>query len=243
MNDNETSWINIADIMSALMMIFMFISIAFLYQILTEKENNKVKIAKKIKPESNISKPLSKKEVYKLNLNRALHQEFDKDLYWWKAVITNSNIIRFNAPFELGEDIIPHNIQLILADFFPRYIKVLTQKEFKDEIEEIRVEGHTSNVWGDKSLKDSYMYNMRLSQKRASNVLEYCYYINDLIIENNIFWLRSNLRANGMSFSKLLYIDKAKTVPDQIRSRRVEFRVVTKEQLQNNIILNRDNLF
>ena len=209
MNDNETSWINIADIMSALMMIFMFISIAFLYQIFNQKE------------------------TYRINLNKALHQEFDKDLKSWKAVITDDNIIRFNAPFELGKDTIPYDFELILTDFFPRYIKVLTKKEFKDEIEEIRVEGHTSNVWGDKSLKDSYIYNMRLSQKRASNVLEYCYYISDSIIEDNLVWLRSNLRANGMSFSKLLYTDKAKTIPDQIRSRRVEFRVITKEQLKN----------
>ena len=49
---NESQWINIADIMSALMMIFMFIAIAFLYQILNEKE------------------------IYKVQLNKALHKEF-----------------------------------------------------------------------------------------------------------------------------------------------------------------------
>lgn len=56
MRENDTSWVNIADVMSALMMIFMFIAIAFLYQILNEKE------------------------IYKVQLNKALHEEFNKDL-------------------------------------------------------------------------------------------------------------------------------------------------------------------
>ena len=205
MENNESQWINIADIMSALMMIFMFIAIAFLYQILEEKK------------------------IYKVELNKALHKEFDRDLENWKAVITPDNIIRFNSPFIIGDDAIPEDFSIILTSFFPRYLKVLTKDEFKNEIDEIRVEGHTSNGWGDKNQKQSYLYNMNLSQKRASNVLELCYNIQDNIIDTNILWLQSNLRANGMSFSKLLYINSDEIIPDQARSRRVEFRVVTKE--------------
>ena len=205
---NESQWINIADIMSALMMIFMFIAIAFLFQIMNEKE------------------------VYKIQLNQALHEEFDKDLEKWKAIITDDNIIRFNSPFQIGRPEIPENFNSTLTNFFPRYIKVLTLKEFKSEIEEIRVEGHTSNGWGEAKQKESYLYNMNLSQKRASNVLTYCYNIRHKILNINIKWLQKNLRANGMSFSKLLYKDSDKMIQDKIRSRRVEFRVVTKEHLK-----------
>jgi outer membrane protein OmpA-like peptidoglycan-associated protein len=209
MENNESQWINIADIMSALMMIFMFIAIAFLYQILEEKK------------------------IYKVELNKALHKEFDRDLGNWKAVITPDNIIRFNSPFIIGDDAIPEDFSIILTSFFPRYLKVLTLKEFKPEIEEVRVEGHTSNGWGKEEQKQSYIHNMNLSQKRASNVLELCYNIQDNIVDKNILWLQSNLRANGMSFSKLLYEDSAKTIQDKSRSRRVEFRVVTKEHKNN----------
>jgi len=205
---NESQWMNIADIMSALMMIFMFISIAFLYQILNEKE------------------------TYRKQLNTALHKEFDKDLYHWKAQITKDNIIRFNSPFSIGEDKIPNSFEIILDSFFSRYVMVLTQYEFKDKIEEIRVEGHTSQEWGDKNQKDSYLSNMKLSQQRASNVLEYCYNIPDYTINRNILWLQSKLRANGMSFSKLIY--KYNNIPDQINSKRVEFRVITKQKTDNN---------
>lgn len=204
-DNSDSQWINIADIMSALMMIFMFIAIAFLYQILNEKE------------------------IYKIRLNKTLHKEFDKDLERWKAIITEDNIIRFNSPFTVGDDTIPKSFRTILTDFFPRYIKLLISPDLKQEIDEIRVEGHTSNRWGNEIQKKSYIYNMYLSQQRATNVLAYCYNINNIIIDKNIYWLQSNLRANGMSFSKLLYKDTKNKIQDSIRSRRVEFRVITKE--------------
>lgn len=205
MRENDTSWVNIADVMSALMMIFMFIAIAFLYQILNEKE------------------------IYKVQLNKALHEEFDEDLKKWKAVITDDNIIRFDSPFSMGSDELPKSFEMILEEFFPRYIKLLSNKQFVKEIDEIRVEGHTSNGWGEASQKESYLYNMDLSQRRASNVLKYCYKLENGTISDNIKWLQKNLRANGMSFSNLLYKDDVKTIQDEDRSRRVEFKVVTKE--------------
>lgn len=209
MSDSENNWINIADVMSALMMIFMFIAIAFLYQILNEKE------------------------VYKVSLNKALHKEFDKDLVRWKAVITEDNIMRFNSPFEVGSKELPEEFTLILADYFPRYIKVLSNAKFKDEIDEIRVEGHTSNGWGSvDDTKQIYLKNMKLSQDRASNVLAYCYDLNNTTVTSNLKWLQGNLRANGMSFSKLLYVKNTK-LEDKKQSRRVEFKVMTKDSLKN----------
>ena len=209
MQDSENNWMNIADIMAALMMIFMFISIAFLYQILNEKE------------------------IYKVSLNKALHEEFDKDLQDWKAIITDENIMRFNSPFKVGSNELPIEFSLILADYFPRYIKVLSNEKFKDEIEEIRVEGHTSNGWGSViNKKKVYLKNMHLSQERASNVLTYCYDLNNSIITTNLNWLQNNLRANGMSFSKLLY-KKGSDEEDRDRSRRVEFKVLTKDKLDD----------
>lgn len=207
MQTNENNWMNIADIMSALMMIFMFITVAFLYQILNEKE------------------------VYQVQLNKALHVEFDRDLDKWQAFITDDNIIRFNSPFKSGSDEIPEPYTKILSDFFPRYIKLLSSKEYKQEIAEIRVEGHTSYGWGDlKDEKSIYLHNMDLSQKRASNVLAYCYGLENNFIVNNGHWLQKNLRANGMSYSNLIYTDKTSTTEDANRSRRVEFKVVIKEQ-------------
>lgn len=208
-NEDNNSWINIADIMSALMMIFMFISIAFLYQI------------------------LNKKEIYKVSLNQALHEEFGKDLVVWKAVITEDNIIRFDSPFQTGSYEIPQSYLTILEDFFPRYIKVLTEDKFKKEIEEVRVEGHTSYGWGSiQEKKLIYLYNMDLSQKRASSVLAYCYSLDVPMINKNRNWLEENLRANGISFSKPLFMENDESI-DNDRSKRVEFKVLTQEHQKN----------
>jgi len=204
--DENNSWINIADIMSALMMIFMFVSIAFMYQLQNEKE------------------------LYRIKLNTALHNEFDIDLKNWKAEITEDNIFRFKSPFKIGSSKIPDNFSNILDDFSPRYIKLLTLPNFKDEIDEIRIEGHTSNGWKKvSSQEDNYLNNMNLSQKRANNVLSYLYKLDDENINSNQKWLEKYLRANGMAFSNLLYIDNKKTIQDANNSRRVEFRVITEE--------------
>ncbi len=208
MDDNSESWINIADIMSALMMIFMFISIAFLYQLQNEKE------------------------IYRVQLNKALHKEFDGNLNQWNAEITGDNIFRFSTPFQEGSDKIPEDFNAILDEFFPRYIKILTLSNFKDEIEEIRVEGHTSSGWGKlDSHKTNYLKNMDLSQKRANNVLSYAYNINTPFVDNNRPWLEKKLRANGMAFSNLIYLDDGLS-QDEKKSRRVEFRVTTKDHMK-----------
>jgi outer membrane protein OmpA-like peptidoglycan-associated protein len=73
---------------------------------------------------------------------------------------------------------------------------------------------------------------MNLSQERASNVLTYCYDLNNSIITSNLTWLQNNLRANGMSFSKLLYKQGTK-IEDKERSRRVEFKVLTTDKLND----------
>ena len=208
MNDeqNNNSWLNIADMMSALMMIFMFIAVLFMYQLENEKE------------------------IYRVKLNKALNKEFKDDLKKWNAIITEDNIVRFKAPFKIGKSDIPKSFKKILDDFFPRYIKVLSSHKFKEEIAEIRVEGHTSNGWGDeKSSIKIYLNNMNLSQKRASKVLAYAYSLNNPIVNKNRAWLEKYLRANGMAFSNCLYYDKKKTKIDPKSSRRVEFKVLTKE--------------
>ncbi len=71
---------------------------------------------------------------------------------------------------------------------------------------------------------------MKLSQNRANNVLSYCYSIKNEIIDNNKQWLEKHFRANGMAFSKLKFLDKAKNIIDLNKSRRVEFRVQMKTE-------------
>jgi len=206
--------------MSGLMLVFMFIAISFMIQIQSDKE--------KIK-EIAITYNKDKKELYK-----DLYKEFSKDLEKWEAEITQDNTIVFNSPevlFKTGKSMISDEFKIILDEFFPRYIKVLSSIKYKTEIDEIRIEGHTSNGWSNKSkIEDIYLNNMELSQARANNVLSFCYLINKPIISKHRKWLETHLRANGMAFAKLKYKDKEKKIQDKIKSRRVEFKVQLKTE-------------
>jgi len=216
---HNNEWVSISDMMSGLMLIFMFIAISFMIQVQFEKDKIK-QIA--------VTYTKSKKD-----LNFDLHKEFDKDLEKWNAEITKNNEIVFNSPevlFESGKSDVKERFEEILEDFFPRYIKILYTK-YKDQINEIRIEGHTSNIWQSATSKEEvYLNNMRLSQNRANSVLNYCYLIDNKIIQDDRKWLEKHLRANGMAFAKLKYKDNNKTIVDNISSRRVEFKINMKTE-------------
>ncbi|QSZ42345.1 OmpA family protein [Sulfurimonas aquatica] len=202
---------SISDMMSGLMLVFLFIAISFMIEVEKEKQGMK-DIA------------ISYRDT-KANLNEALYSEFENDLEAWGATITQENSITFNSPevlFEVSKSNIKNDFKTILEEFFVRYVKVLTSKEYKDEIKELRVEGHTSDKWGNiLSEKEIYLKNMQLSQSRAYEVLSYCYSLEDETIKENRTWLEKHFRANGMAFSKLKKNDKA---------RRVEFSIQMKSE-------------
>ena len=214
---NSSEWMSISDMMSGLMLVFMFIAISFMIQVQFEKDKIK-EVARAY-------------EKDKIELNKDLNKEFKNDLKKWNAEITQENIIVFNSPnvlFESGKSEIKEQFKEILINFFPRYIKILTSKKYKNEIDEVRIEGHTSNIWQNaKTIKEVYLNNMRLSQNRANSVLNFTYLIENKIIDENRLWLEKHLRANGMAFSKLIH--KQNKV-DLSKSRRVEFRVKMKTE-------------
>jgi len=215
MKHDTNQWLSISDMMSGLMLVFLFVSIGYMQEIEEEKEK-----IKSIAVAYNQGK---------IALNNALKEEFSKDLDRWNAEILDNNTIRFKSPeilFETGKSDIKDKFKFILDDFFPRYISILTDKRFKDDIEEIRIEGHTSSTWGNAvSRNDRYIHNAKLSQDRAFQVLNYCINLDD--VQSKFDWLIKLLRANGVSFAKPI-IENG--VENEELSRRVEFRVITKTE-------------
>ena len=161
----------------------------------------------------------------KANLNEALFTEFEDDLETWGASITKDNSIVFSSVevlFEVSKSDIKDEFKTVLKQFFSRYMKILTSKEYVDEIKELRVEGHTSDTWqSTTSKKEIYLKNMQLSQSRAYSVLSYCYSLEDENIKQNRPWLEKHFRANGMAFSKL---------KDKEKARRVELTIQMKSE-------------
>ncbi len=202
---------SISDMMAGLMMVFLFIAVLFMNEI--QKEQKVIQGI--VQGYQNVQD----------QLNKDLFEEFKYNLRKWDAEILSDNTIRFKSPdilFNTNSSKIKPFFKKVLNDFFPRYLSILTNKTYKDQIQEVRVEGHTSSIWKNATREESYINNMFLSQSRARTVLEYAYNITP-----NKRWLEEVFRANGMSFAKLI---KDKNGENIQASQRVEFRVLTKSE-------------
>ena len=157
-----------------------------------------------------------------------LYDEFKDDLKRWNAEIDQETLsIRFNEPkvlFGQGSAEVTQKFNNILHEFFPRYLDILYKDKYRTNIEEVRIEGHTSSEWT-QNLSDerAYFLNMALSQSRTCSVLELCIgLVNDM---DKREWVRKYITANGLSSSRLVMNEDG--TENEERSRRVEFRTKT----------------
>lgn len=196
------------DLMAGLLFIFILLLMGAMLQV-QEKAEQDEEIVKRY-------------DQIKTQLYIDLQEEFKEDLTVWRASIDSTLCVRFQEPsmlFDEGDDKLKQNFKGILDDFFPRYIAVLMRPQYKDNIEEIRIEGHTNSNGG-------YFSNMELSQNRTRAVLQYCL---NMMSEGNIEWAKALITANGLSSSHLIMKDGQE---DKELSRRVEFRVRTNAEKQ-----------
>ncbi|EEX64652.1 hypothetical protein VOA_000935 [Vibrio sp. RC586] len=208
---------SVSDLMAGLMMVFLFISVALMRDAVVERD--------KIKDVA---------EAYQKTQHAiyvSLLDEFSKDLEKWGAEIDRDTLsVNFTAPevlFANGKADLTQQFQIILNDFFPRYLEVLEQ--YKPTIQEIKIEGHTSSRWNhDSSDYEAYFNNMGLSQSRTRAVLSYVMAIDKVRI-NHYGWVKNNVAAVGYSSSKAVIKNG---LEDEKRSRRVSFRVITNAEAQ-----------
>ena len=205
--------------MSGLMIIFVFIALAYMHEI-KDIMNGVIYITEGFKDDER-------------SLYNELHKEFKNDLEDWNATIDAKTLsIIFKEPdvlFKKGEFSIKKRFKIILNDFFPRYVTVLNSKQFRSNILAIRIEGHTSSEWSRNTPeREAYLNNMSLSQLRASEVLNY---VLSTFLNGSYVWVRDRLQAVGYSSSKVKLVKSG--IEDKDLSRRVEFKVVTntKDQL------------
>jgi chemotaxis protein MotB len=206
-----------------------------------EAEKNRIIAEQSRKRMAEIAKLAEKSRK---QLNDDLHLAFDQNLRrQWGAEILPNNTIRFIASdfqFELGNSQLPIKFQNSLKIFFPKYINIIYQ--YRNEVEAIRIEGHTSSEWKTSlDITESYRQNMKLSQSRALETLMFCYsLINDRERQfvnqqdtKKLAWLREKLHASGLAFSHPIFKQKnckQRCVEDAVKSKRVEFKIVTKAE-------------
>ena len=204
-SDNKFDiWESISDLMTGLMMIFLFISLAFLYML-----GNSIRINNRIYEDLRME--FTEEEMAEWGA------EFDEKTH---AIVFDK---KPEVLFDVNQSYLKPRFQEILSNFFPRYINVLTKAEHFDEIYEIRIEGYASIESGENpDLDYVYFYNMKLSQDRARHVLQYVFGIPSMADRKN--WLRETIITNGYSFSG------ADKKIDTNQQRRIEFRVMTKSE-------------
>lgn len=217
-NEGGEHWISLSDMMTALALLFLLIAVIYMLKV---KDSVKV--------------PQIYKEVTQ-GLSEALNKEFEQDFKKWGAVMDKNLTIRFQAPdilFDTNSAIVKEPFKEILDDFFPRYLRIMMQDRFINNIEEIRIEGHTSSIWTRSTSDDvAYFKNMALSQSRTMNVLEYIFNSHNMGLDTQERkWLRRHFRAIGFSSAIPLNsqgIEAQNAIDeDYKKSQRVEFRVRT----------------
>lgn len=239
-HSDDENWLPIADIMTSLFVIFLFIAIIAIQNV------SKVMAVMNIKDgelDSSIS-ILDKQaadldsiryiihDLHKVKdeIYQDLKAEFKYDLPVWRAEIDPHTLVfRFNEPeilFQPSSAEIRPRFQEILSSFFPRYLRVL--ERYFSSIAEVKIEGHTSSEWlGAKTDNEAFSKNMELSQKRTQSVLLYSLSLG--LLETQSEWIRKKVTANGFSSTRL---KKNKLGQENKEaSRRVEFRVYLNEEI------------
>jgi outer membrane protein OmpA-like peptidoglycan-associated protein len=211
-------WLSVSDLMAGLMMVFLFIAIAFMRHVSIERD--------KIK---DVAVAYQQNQVA---IFKALNQEFMNDLPKWKASIDKETLsFQFNSPdvlFDSGESTLKMEFKEILENFIPRYLHVL--ERYKESIDEVRIEGHTSSEWGiGTAPDDAYFFNMTLSQNRTRSVLHFAYFLPTLS-DTQRSWVKSSFAAVGLASSRLKLNEDGSE--NKQKSRRVSFRVITNADIQ-----------
>lgn len=223
----QNVWLSVSDLMTGLMVIFLFIAIAYISRV---QQNQSV---------------LTDYVETKNQLHDKLVKEFEGDTIKWQMAIGKDLSMKFKEPtvlFASGSYELTPRFKEILDEFLPRYFNILLNDSLKNNIQEIRIEGHTDNVPIPLYDEDPYIANVILSQQRALSVLRYLRKMPSFqqYSEEQQSLLEFWFTANGLSYGKAVdnagnYINKSHNEIDKDMSRRVEFRIITSgdEVLEN----------
>lgn len=211
-------WMSVSDLMTGLMVIFLFIAIAYMSRV----QKNQSALTDYIET--------------RRNLHDKLVNEFKGDTLKWQMAIGKDLSMRFENPtvlFNSGDHELTPAFKEILNEFLPRYFNILVADSLRSKIKEVRIEGHTDDVPYPSLDSDPYIANVILSQRRSLSVLRYFRSLpafNEYTDEQKRlleYWFTSN----GLSYGKSLDSDGEYTIHsgksiNRDMSRRVEFRIV-----------------
>jgi outer membrane protein OmpA-like peptidoglycan-associated protein len=216
-------WLPVSDVMSGLMMVFLFISVVIMRSAITTQATIE---------EVTVSHQLLREELY-----RGLLDEFEEDLDNWHASVHQENLTmsfhESDGMFASGQSTLNAHYMTIFGEFYPRYINVI--EPYVGSILEIRIEGHTSKGWqNSESELEAYLNNLGLSQNRALSVLKLLSNVDSRSSSNSMLF--SKFTSIGYSSAKPLLDERG--LEDIEGSRRVAFRIILPELTDTVQLLN-----
>jgi len=108
-------------------------------------------------------------------LRDELAAAFAPDLKRWHARVAPDLSVRFDQPdllFASGKPALTRDFKRVLTDFFPRYLRVLSDPRFAGRIESVSVETHAAADGGGAGAEEyASLRDMALSERRTQAVL------------------------------------------------------------------------
>lgn len=206
MHEDESSGIanSFTDLMTSLTVIFILLLCAFLNNAFEEGQNTRIKILEKLQ------------QQLKDYVVKGVKIESDPNDPLALLILVPEGLLEF----QLDRSEIPSKGIEFLDVFIPKLTDTIYDKEFRNDIGSVVVEGHTDS-WG------SDTHNLQLSQNRSMAVVSQCIKIlesQDGLASRNgktDYFLRV-LSASGRGKQDLLIVDGKE---DHQQSRRVVFKI------------------
>ena len=212
-------WLSVSDLMTGLMVIFLFVAIAYISRV---QKNQSV---------------LTDYVETKQELHQKLVKEFAGDTLKWQMTIGKDLSMKFKNPtvlFAIGSSELTPSFKKILDEFLPKYFNILLNDSLQKNIQEVRIEGHTDPMPIPLKHPDPYIANAMLSQERALSVIKYFRSMPtyEAYSQEQKQRLEYWFTANGLSYGRALdengnFVITSQLPVDYELSRRVEFRIVT----------------
>ncbi len=211
-NTNDDSfWISYADVMTCLMIIFVFIAYIFIinYKSIETTEKN------------------DKEIVFQALFEQGINMDDNGNVF----VSDDSKEFVY---FQQGKSILSEKDQKLLDSFIPKLIYgIYYNEEAKKIVKEIRIEGYSSTEWKKNSTaEEKYIKNMELSQQRTMTVVN-SFFNNKTLKEEfkkdeeMLKWILQHLTANGFSSSNIIKDETGQE--DKAKSRRITFSILYKK--------------
>lgn len=214
--EDSTDWLSYSDLMSALMMVFLFISISFMFEAQKLAPENAERATQAIKKSEQVLRKLKKQRgLIALSIEKEFKQDFKKIGAHFDAEKLS---ITFKPRYRHNQDNPPEDLKVILREFMPKLVSRLSRIDQNGLITGISFDGHT-----DKS--GDFNYNLGLSFRRAFGALFFLLNQPEIFNSNEEYlWFKSKVSAKGYSSNTPV---KRRGKIDWRRSKRIEIRIKT----------------